>query len=75
MHVYYFLGGCLVAWALLVSFLGIVKEGFPASKGTERLVALVSVILALATISAAAIGGAHEKKKTNASGSAALPGR
>lgn len=63
MELYYVLGGCLAAWAVIVSFLGIVKEGFPAGKGAERIVALVSVLLALATISAAALGGETEKEE------------
>jgi len=74
MHVYYVIGGCLVAWAVIVSALGILKEGFPGSRGTERIVALVSVLLALATITAAAIGGETEKKEQGG-GVAGLPGR
>lgn len=75
MHVYYVIGGCLAAWAVIVSFLGIVKEGFPAKKGTERIVALVSVVLALATITAAAVGGETKKKDEGGGQAAFLIGR
>lgn len=75
MHVYYVFGGCLVAWAVIVAALGIFKEGFPARKTTERVVVAISVLLALATISSAAIGGKNEKKEASPKQAAFLPGR
>jgi hypothetical protein len=46
-------GGLLAAWALLVSFLGITRERFPASRGSETLVGLISVVLVAAAIGTA----------------------
>jgi hypothetical protein len=52
-HLFYIFGGALVAWALLLSFLGIVSEDFPRSAGLERAIGFLSVVLV-----ACAIGGA-----------------
>jgi hypothetical protein len=57
------MGGILALWALLVSFLGITRENFPATKGTERLVALISVVLVVAAIGAGVITAANEKEE------------
>ena len=54
-------GGILAVWALLVSFLGVTRENFPASKGAERAVAFISVVLVLGAIGAAVIGSAVEE--------------
>jgi hypothetical protein len=60
MEAFYFLGGILAACALIVSFLGIVREDFPGSDGAERAVAVVFVVLVLATVGAAVIGALNE---------------
>jgi hypothetical protein len=75
MHVYYVFGGCLVAWAIIVAGLGIFKEGFPATKTAERVAVAISVLLALATISSAAIGGKNEKNESRPDKAAFVPGR
>lgn len=70
MQPYYFFAGALAAWAVLIAFLGIARERFPGSKGAERLVAAISVLLVVGTIGAAIVGGASErnKKKNEAAG-------
>jgi hypothetical protein len=53
-------GVLFAAWAVIVSFLGITREDFPATSGAQRAVAVVSVLLALATIGSAIYTGATE---------------
>ena len=43
-------GILLAVWALVVSFLGITREGFPTSDSAERAVAAISVVLVIAAI-------------------------
>jgi len=50
MNAFHVVGGILALWAVLVSFLGIAREGFPKSKTAERLVALISVVLVAGAI-------------------------
>jgi hypothetical protein len=47
---FYIAGSALAAWAVLVSFLGIVREDFPASPGAARLTAAISILLVLGAI-------------------------
>ena len=76
MEVFYICGGILAGWAVLVSFLGIVREGFPATKGAERLVMAVSVVLTAAAILSGVIGSAihaQEEEEGHETEAAALP--
>ena len=50
MEGFYIAGGALAAWALLVSFLGIVREDFPGSPGATRLVGAISIVLVIAAV-------------------------
>jgi hypothetical protein len=54
-------GIVLAAWALLVSFLGITRESFPATPGAERLVATISVVLVAAAIGSGIYTSATEE--------------
>jgi hypothetical protein len=56
-------GIIFAAWALLVSFLGITRENFPASAGAARLVGAVSVLLAVAAIGTAVYTTANEEEE------------
>jgi hypothetical protein len=47
---FYIAGGILAAWALLISFLGVVKEDFPATPGATRLIGAVSIVPVVAAI-------------------------
>lgn len=62
-NAFHVLGGLLAVWALVVSFLGVTRENFPATKGAERLVALISVVLVLAAIGSAVITSANEDEE------------
>lgn len=52
-NLFYIFGGALVAWALLLSFLGIMSQDFPKTAALERAIGVISVLLV-----AAAVGGA-----------------
>jgi hypothetical protein len=55
---FYILGGVLVAWALLVSAVGIARhETFPPSPGAARAVMGISVVLVLGAMASAVITG------------------
>jgi hypothetical protein len=54
-------GILFAVWALTVSFLGITREGFPATRGAARLVGLVSVVLCAAAIGTAIYTSATEE--------------
>jgi hypothetical protein len=56
-------GILFAAWALVVSFLGITREHFPGSAGTERLVATISIILAAAAIGTGLYTAATEEEE------------
>lgn len=58
---FHVLGGLLALWALLVSFLGITRENFPASRQAERAVAVISTVLVAGAIGSAVVTGANEK--------------
>jgi hypothetical protein len=59
-NAYHVFGVLLAAWAVLVSVFGITHEDFPATRGAQRAVAAVSVLLAAATIGSAIYTGATE---------------
>ncbi len=73
MNAFHVLGGLLAVWALLVSFLGVTRENFPATKQAERIVALISITLVVAAIGAAVITSANEEEEDEREEHAALP--
>ena len=74
MNAYHVCGIAFAIWAVLVSFLGITRENFPGSSGGARLVALVSILLALATIGSAIYVGATEDEEEGGAEAALLLG-
>ena len=60
MNAFHVAGALTAIWAVLVAFLGITREDFPASKPAERIVALVSVLLVIGSIGTAVYTGAQE---------------
>jgi plastocyanin len=52
---FYIAAGTLVAWALIVSFLGIRSPDFPGSLGGQRVVMAISVVLVGAAMGTAVI--------------------
>jgi hypothetical protein len=61
-------GGILAAWALILSFIGITREDFPASATTARVAGAISVVLVAAAIFSAIYVGATEEKDEGQSG-------
>ncbi|MBA3305819.1 MAG: hypothetical protein H0U25_07835 [Thermoleophilaceae bacterium] len=68
MNAFHVLGGLLAVWALVVSFLGVTREGFPGSRGSELLVTAISVVLVLLAISAAIVTSATEEEEESEGG-------
>lgn len=73
MNAFHVMGGILAIWALLVSFLGITRENFPATKQAERIVATISVVLVAAAIGAGVITAANEDEGGDAEHALVLP--
>jgi len=72
MNAFHVLGGLLALWALVVSFLGITRENFPATRATERIVAVISVVLVVGTIVSAALTSAAEDEGESEQETAAM---
>jgi hypothetical protein len=56
-------GTLLAVWAVLASFLGITREGFPATPGATRAVGAISVVLTILAIGSAIYSGATENEE------------
>jgi hypothetical protein len=69
---FYVAGGILAGWALLVSFLGIMKEDFPATRGATRLVGAISIVLVIGAIGTAVYFSATEEHEESTEEHAAL---
>ena len=63
MNAFHVCGGIAAIWAVLVGILGITRENFPASRGTERLVGAISVLLVAAAIFTAVYTAAVEEEE------------
>ena len=73
MTAFYIAGGLLAFWAVVLSLLGITREGFPKTDGSARIVMAVSVLLTLAAILSGVIGGAlHEEDEGHETEAAVL---
>jgi fructose-specific phosphotransferase system IIC component len=59
---FYICGGLLVAWALLLSFLGVTRENFPSSGG-EKVVGALTVVFVVAAIGTAVAGAIAEQNE------------
>lgn len=71
-NAFYVVGGLLAAWAVVVATLGIRRPTFPGRTG-ERVVGLISIVLAVGAVAAAAITASLEEEG-KASEGAAEPG-
>ena len=72
MEGYYIAAGSAAAWAVILTAIGVRRESFPATPGATRLVAAISVILVVATISLAIYLSAHEEHAKGSAEHAAL---
>jgi hypothetical protein len=52
---YYVAAGAFACWAVLLGAFGVMRETFPRSEGTARVVMLVSGVLMLTTMACAVI--------------------
>ena len=50
--IFYVLGCCFAAWAIIVGTLGMRRETFPGTRGATTAIIAVSVLLAAATMAA-----------------------
>jgi formate-dependent nitrite reductase membrane component NrfD len=66
-------GGLLALWALVVSYLGVTRENFPATDRAMRLVGAISVVLVVLAIASAIYTGATEDKKPTGEPGVILP--
>jgi hypothetical protein len=69
---FYFAGGTLAAWALIVTAIGVTREDFPSSPGATRIVAAISVVLVVAAIGLAIYLSATEEEESGGEEHAAL---
>ena len=72
MEGFYFAGGALAVWALVVSFLGIVREDFPATRNAARLVGAISILLVVAAIGSGIYLSATEEHESDGEEHASL---
>ena len=63
MNAFHVCGALLAIWALVVAFLGITRENFPATDGAARAVSLFSVALTVLAIGSAVYTGATEEEE------------
>ena len=62
MNAFHVIGGIAAIYAVLVAIVGIKKEDFP-SKGAEKIVAALSILVVAGAISAAIITSANEEEE------------
>ena len=72
MNAFHVLGGLFALWALIVSALGITRHDFPRGSGGEKLVAAISILLALGAIASAVLTGATEGEEEPEGGAAGV---
>jgi hypothetical protein len=69
---FYVAGGCLAAWALIVTAIGVRREDFPATPGATRIVGAISIVLVLTAIGLAIYLSATEEHEKGGEEHAAL---
>lgn len=72
MNSFYVCGGLFAAWALVVTFLGVTRDDFPATQGAARIVGAISVVLAIAAIASGVYTAATEEEGDEEHEAAAL---
>ena len=63
MNAFHVCGGLAALWAVLVGILGITRENFPGSKGAERHVGAISVLMVAGAIFTAIYTAAAEEEE------------
>jgi hypothetical protein len=69
---FYFAGGTLAGWALLVTAIGVRRPDFPSTPRTARLVGAISIVLVLTAIGLAIYLSATEEEEPSGGEHAAL---
>ncbi len=63
LNAFHVIGGLTAVWALVVSFVGIKREGFPATRRSEIVVALVSITMFVLAVGSAIYTSLHEEEE------------
>jgi hypothetical protein len=69
---FYFAGGTLAGWALLVTAIGVTREDFPRTPRATKLVGAISILLVITTIGLAIYLSATEEEDKGGGEQAAL---
>jgi hypothetical protein len=69
---FYFAGGTLAAWALLVTAIGVRREDFPRTPRTTKIVGAISIVLVVTAIGLAIYLSATKEEKKGGGEHAAL---
>jgi hypothetical protein len=69
---FYFAGGTLAGWALLVTAIGVTREDFPRTPRATKLVGAISILLVITTIGLAIYLSATEEEDKGGGEHAAL---
>jgi hypothetical protein len=56
-------GIILALWALIVTFIGVTRESFPATDGAARAVGAISIVLTIAAIGSGLYTSATEEEE------------
>jgi hypothetical protein len=65
---FYIAGGVLVAWALILTTIGVTREDFPSTPGATRLVGAISIVLVATAIGLAIYLSANEEEHESGGG-------
>jgi hypothetical protein len=71
-NAFHFCGIAAAVWALVLTFIGVTRENFPATDGAARAVMTISVVLALAAIGSGIYTAATEEEEGEEEEAAAL---
>ena len=63
MNAFHVIGALFAVWALVVSFTGVAREGFPATRRMEIAVATISIVFCVAAIGSAIYTSAEEEEE------------
>ncbi len=72
MNAFHVCGIVFAVWALIVTFLGVTREDFPATDGAAKAVGAISVLLAIAAIGTGVYTSATEEEEGGEEEEAAL---
>lgn len=73
MEAFYVMGSVLAVWALAISLLGVVRKGFPTSRGAEIAVGAITACLVAVAIGTAIVGAIANQDEGEDQDHAAVP--